>query len=46
MPDIRERIEQSGEVVLGGPPEALAKRMRHDFERYGQIVRKLNITGD
>lgn len=46
MPDIRDRIEQSGEVVLGGSPEALAKRMRHDFERYGQIVRKLNITGE
>lgn len=46
MPDIKERIEQSGEVVLGGSPDALAKRMRHDYERYGQIVRKLNITGD
>lgn len=43
MPDIRQRIEQTGEVVLGGPPEALAKRMKGDFDRYGEIVKRLNI---
>lgn len=46
VPDIRAKIEQSGEIILGGTPEAAATRIRADYERYGVIAKRLNITGD
>lgn len=46
FPDFRQKVEQTGEVVLGGTPEALAKRVKADFDRYGEIVRQLNITAE
>jgi tripartite-type tricarboxylate transporter receptor subunit TctC len=45
-PDLKQRIEQTGEVILGGGPEALAKRMKSDFDRYGAIVQRLKITAE
>jgi tripartite-type tricarboxylate transporter receptor subunit TctC len=46
MAKVRERIAGSGEIVLGGTPETLAKRMQHDYDRYGAIVKELNISGE
>jgi tripartite-type tricarboxylate transporter receptor subunit TctC len=46
LTDFRQKVEQTGEVVLGGTPEALAKRVKADFDRYGEIVRQLNITAE
>ena len=47
MPEVGERIKNSGEIVLGGTPEALAKRMQSDYERYGAaIVKELSISAD
>ncbi len=45
-PDTKQKIEQTGEVVLGGSPEDLAKRMKADYERYGDIIRRLKITAE
>jgi tripartite-type tricarboxylate transporter receptor subunit TctC len=45
-PEVRERIKSSGEIVLGGTSAALAKRMQGDYERYGAIVKELNISAD
>ena len=45
-PELKQKIEQTGEVILGGAPAALAKRMKGDFARYGEIVRRLNITAE
>lgn len=45
-PDLKQRIEQTGEVVLGGGPDVLAKRMKSDFDRYGEIVQRLKITAE
>jgi tripartite-type tricarboxylate transporter receptor subunit TctC len=45
-PEVRERIKNSGEIVLGGTSAALAKRMQGDYERYGAIVKELNISAD
>ena len=45
-PDTRQKIEQTGEVVLGGTPDVLAKRVKSDFDRYGEIVRRLKITAE
>ncbi len=44
--DVKSKIEQSGEIILGGTPEAAAARIRADFDRYGVIVKRLQITAD
>jgi len=46
MPDVRERLMAVGDLVLGGTPEDAGKRMQHDYDRYGAIVRRLKITSD
>lgn len=40
------RKQRPGEIVLGGAPETLAKRMQHDCDRYGAIVKELNISAE
>lgn len=45
-PDVRAKVAGMGDIVLGGTPEALGKRIQADFDRYGTIVRELNITSD
>lgn len=44
VPEFKQRVEQAGELILGGTPEVLATRVKGDFDRYGEIVRRLNIT--
>jgi tripartite-type tricarboxylate transporter receptor subunit TctC len=44
VPEFKQRVEQAGELILGGTPEVLATRVKADFDRYGEIVRRLNIT--
>lgn len=46
MPDIRERIGSIGDFVLGGTPQDTEERIKHDYDRYGAIVSRLNITSD
>lgn len=43
-PDVKARIEKIGEIVLGGTPQAAAARIKADHERYGALIKKLNIT--
>jgi len=44
--EAKQKIEQTGEVVLGGTPDDLAKRMKADYDRYGEIIRRLKITAE
>lgn len=46
VPEVKAKIEQSGEIILGGTAEAAASRVRADYERYGAIVKRLNITAE
>lgn len=46
VPDVKAKIEQSGEIILGGTADAATKRIREDYERYGAIVKRLKITAD
>ena len=45
-PETKQKIEQTGEIVLGGTPDELGKRVKADFDRYGEIVRRLKITAE
>ena len=42
-PDVRERLLGLGLFPLGGTPEALAVRMKEDYEKWGAIIRKLGL---
>jgi tripartite-type tricarboxylate transporter receptor subunit TctC len=46
LPDLKQKVEQTGELILGGTPDVLAKRVKADYERYGEIVRRLNIKAE
>jgi tripartite-type tricarboxylate transporter receptor subunit TctC len=45
-PETKHKIELTGEVVLGGTPDDLAKRIKSDYDRYGEIIRRLKITAE
>ena len=45
-PKIRERYAQSGLEPVGGTPEQFAAVVRADYEKYGRLVRELNIKID
>jgi tripartite-type tricarboxylate transporter receptor subunit TctC len=45
-PAIRERFAQSGLEPVGGSTEQFARLYRDDFEKYGKLVRQLNIRVD
>jgi len=46
VPEVKAKLEASGEIILGGTPEAAAARIRADYERYGAIVQRLKITAE
>ena len=42
-PDVRNRLEQSGLEVTGGPPEAFEAVLRRDFARYQKLLSEAGI---
>ena len=42
-PSIRANLVRSAQEPIGGTPEAFGNRVREDFEKYGRLVRELNI---
>ena len=43
LPAVRERLAPQGLDVAGGSPEQFARIYREDFEKYGKLVKELNI---
>jgi tripartite-type tricarboxylate transporter receptor subunit TctC len=41
--DVRAKMMQSASDPVGGSPELLAKQFRDDYEKYGRLVKELNI---
>jgi len=46
MPDVRERLAGMGAEPSGESPAELAKRIKVEYERWGEVVRKANIKAD
>ena len=46
LPAIRERLAPQGLEAVGGSPEQFAKLYRDDYEKYGKLVKDLNIKID
>jgi tripartite-type tricarboxylate transporter receptor subunit TctC len=42
-PDVRERLAQLGSDALGSTPEEAAARIKREFPRYAQAIKKANI---
>ncbi len=43
LPAMRERFAQAALEGVGGSPEQFARLYRDDFEKYGRLVKELNI---
>jgi len=46
MPDVRERLAGMGAEPSGEAPAELAKRIKIEYDRWGEVVRKANIKAD
>ena len=46
MDDVRTQLTQSGADPVGGDAEVLAARIRTDSERYGKVIRAINLKLD
>jgi len=46
MPDVRERLAGMGAEPSGETPAELAKRIKIEYDRWGEVVRKANIKAD
>jgi len=46
LPDVRERLAGMGAEPSGESPAELAARIKAEYDRWGQVVRKANIKAD
>ena len=46
LPEVRERLAGMGAEPSGESPDALAARIKAEFDRWGEVVRKANIRAD
>jgi len=43
MPEVRQRLENSGLQITGGPPEDFAALLRRDFDKYAAALRAAGV---
>lgn len=43
LPDVRQRLENSGLQVTGGPPEDFAAILKRDYDKYGTALRAAGV---
>ena len=46
LPEVRERLAGMGAEPSGESPDQLAARIKEEYERWGEVVRKANIKAD
>jgi len=46
LPEVRERLAAMGAEPSGEAPAELAKRIKVEYDRWGEVVRKANIKAD
>ena len=45
-PRVRQRLEEAGMRVIGGPPERLGEQIRTETEKWAKVVKANNIRAD
>ena len=43
LPEIRQRLTDTGFEIVASSPEAFDERIRHDYEFYGKVARDAGI---
>jgi tripartite-type tricarboxylate transporter receptor subunit TctC len=43
-PDLRERLAGQGFIVVGSTPTAFAAYLRAESDKWGKVIRELNVT--
>jgi tripartite-type tricarboxylate transporter receptor subunit TctC len=46
LPEVREKMAAMGVEVVQSTPESFAKTLRQDADRYGKLIKELNITAE
>jgi tripartite-type tricarboxylate transporter receptor subunit TctC len=46
LPDVRARLEQSGQIITAGGPEDLGRTVKRDIESFAPVVRANRITAE
>jgi tripartite-type tricarboxylate transporter receptor subunit TctC len=46
LPEFRERFEPSGTVLVGNSPDAFARVLRNDYERWGKVIKAAGTTAE
>ena len=46
LPEVKERLAGMGAEPSGESPAQLAARIKEEYERWGEVVRKANIKAD
>jgi tripartite-type tricarboxylate transporter receptor subunit TctC len=44
MPDMRQKIEEQGADVIGGPPEVFTKHIAAEREKWSRVIKTANIV--
>jgi tripartite-type tricarboxylate transporter receptor subunit TctC len=44
QPELRQKIEEQGAEVIGGPPEAFSKHIQAEREKWSRVIRSANIV--
>lgn len=46
LPEVRERLASQGLFPVGGAPENLMARMKADYEKWGAVIRRLDLKAE
>ena len=44
MDDVRQRFASMGVEPVGGPPDAFARHVRAESDKWGRLIKAANIT--
>jgi tripartite-type tricarboxylate transporter receptor subunit TctC len=46
LPDVGERLSAQGLIPIGGTPEQFALRMKSDYQKWGNVIRRIGMTAN
>ncbi len=43
LPDVKEKLNAAGLIIVTEPPEAFAQTIKSDYEKYGKLIRRIGL---